>query len=758
MNVSLKAMNSSNNNNSSSDDVNESSTEVDIETTQSTVDGVRSDESESIAGISSGPTTSATTNEHETTDLVQCHDHESGDDLEIAAVDVVEISSDDSGDEGICDVTDHVEFYKYNDATTSSTSFTYVDYTTGRSPVHMQPRIKVAVIDEFPLLEDSKSESDDGVDNRLSVSDGEISSSNEQAVLSSASDESSMMNQTLVNQTSYEDSDDVTVNSKNESDDDLVIPDDDMCKQIVEQVEFYFSDGSLLKDAFLLKHVRRNKEGFVSLKLVSSFKRVRNLCKDWRAVGVAIKKKSKEIELNDLGTKIRRTTPLPLYDETLPSRTIVATNLPLEKLTIDRVSELFSKCGEIALIRILRPDCSIPSDVKHFVNKHPELQQNECALVEFTESHAARRALDMENVTVLELVLPKKKTGKKANYVTKMVDTIKCNNGGSRENERLRGGDYIDVAHNHHQSIGFGQNPQHYIRRSSSITDENGAIKMCQQICQKHYDAQPQQQQHQIRRKLNVCSPVPFTQNVRKYSNCSDGFSSNCSESYSRRQSYSSDYQRHLSYNGNEIDKHQPSSSRRSSFACSDVCSCGVRRLSTFSNDSSSYRRFSNGSSMSDYSRKFSNASSISNDDRKYSIPMGSPDCRRISFPNEHHNHRIIPLSPAYNKYISSSNLRRNSSGTTDLAMLARKNSVNKYEYYENGRKISTDSGYDRRTSINSTATDIDEVTFSRKSSLMSNCDNFIRKPIGPDDLEGKGFDFAMRTRKFGIAESTVTS
>ena len=62
-------------------------------------------------------------------------------------------------------------------------------------------------------------------------------------------------------------------NKKPEDEGPIEIPDDETCKKIVEQVEFYFSNESLLKDAFLLKHVRRNKEGFVSLKLVSSFKR-----------------------------------------------------------------------------------------------------------------------------------------------------------------------------------------------------------------------------------------------------------------------------------------------------------------------------------------------------------------------------------------------------------------------------------------------------------------------------------------------------
>ena len=49
-------------------------------------------------------------------------------------------------------------------------------------------------------------------------------------------------------------------------------------------MEFYFSDANITKDKFLLKHVKRNKEGFVSLNLISSFKRVKHLTKDWRQV------------------------------------------------------------------------------------------------------------------------------------------------------------------------------------------------------------------------------------------------------------------------------------------------------------------------------------------------------------------------------------------------------------------------------------------------------------------------------------------
>lgn len=55
---------------------------------------------------------------------------------------------------------------------------------------------------------------------------------------------------------------------------DCSVPDPQLIKRIVSQVEFYLSDENLAKDAFLLKHVQKNKMGFVSIKLLTSFKKV----------------------------------------------------------------------------------------------------------------------------------------------------------------------------------------------------------------------------------------------------------------------------------------------------------------------------------------------------------------------------------------------------------------------------------------------------------------------------------------------------
>lgn len=176
----------------------------------------------------------------------------------------------------------------------------------------------------------------------------------------------------------------------------FVPPDEELANRIVAQVEFYFSDVNITKDAFLLKHVKRNKEGYVSLKLISSFKRVKHLAKDWRVVAYALERSTK-LEINEARTKLRRVDALPPYDQTTPSRTIVAINLPMEKPTIESVAELFRSCGEIALIRILRPGNPIPADVRSFANKHPEMNGCVSALVEFDRTESAKMAIERQD-------------------------------------------------------------------------------------------------------------------------------------------------------------------------------------------------------------------------------------------------------------------------------------------------------------------------------------------------------------------------
>jgi hypothetical protein len=206
-------------------------------------------------------------------------------------------------------------------------------------------------------------------------------------------------------------------------------PDDDLCEKITQQVEFYFSDANITKDKFLLKHVKRNKEGFVSLKLISSFKRVKHLTKDWRQVAFAIKKCSNRLEVNDLETKVRRLEELPPYDETTPSRTVVVLNLPMDRPTIEGVAEIFTACGDIVLVRILRPGNPIPADIKPYVAKHPEMTTKVCALVEYERTEFAQKAIkelhdsdDEDKMKVMELTATPLKNGNKKIEARKLAE------------------------------------------------------------------------------------------------------------------------------------------------------------------------------------------------------------------------------------------------------------------------------------------------------------------------------------------------
>jgi len=173
-------------------------------------------------------------------------------------------------------------------------------------------------------------------------------------------------------------------------------PSEDLIQKIVDQVEFYFSDENILKDAFLLKHVRRNKQGFVSLKLITSFKRIKSLTKDYRVVAIALRTNAKKLEVNAEGTKVKRVDPLPDYDETSTSRTVIAMHLPVSAdPTFDDVANFFKKCGEIVLIRIVKPGGVVPSDLKQYINKHPEIGSQICAVIEFDTHAAAQRACAM---------------------------------------------------------------------------------------------------------------------------------------------------------------------------------------------------------------------------------------------------------------------------------------------------------------------------------------------------------------------------
>ncbi|XP_059402929.1 la-related protein 6a [Carassius carassius] len=187
-------------------------------------------------------------------------------------------------------------------------------------------------------------------------------------------------------------------------------PDTELIQKLVAQIEYYLSDENLEHDAFLLKHVRRNKLGFVSVKLLTSFKKVKHLTRDWRTTAYALRH-SELLELNDEGRKVRRRTTVPVFaSESLPSRMLLLSELKRwpelgvalggngeagatqQERLMELLLKAFGNYGAIASVRVLKPGKDLPADLKKLSGRYSQLGTEECAIVEFEEVEAAMKA------------------------------------------------------------------------------------------------------------------------------------------------------------------------------------------------------------------------------------------------------------------------------------------------------------------------------------------------------------------------------
>jgi len=170
-------------------------------------------------------------------------------------------------------------------------------------------------------------------------------------------------------------------------------PESELVVKIIELIEFYLSDEYLAKDKYLLRQIRCKSEGYISIKLMTSFKKVKKLTRDWRSVRYALLK-SKNLEISPEGFRVKRASALPdaLRKPRLLS-SVVSIRLPLEYQSVDAITQLFSKYGEIGLVRLLKPGKEIPSDLRNYATQVPDIGKSLCAVVDFEQSDAALQAV-----------------------------------------------------------------------------------------------------------------------------------------------------------------------------------------------------------------------------------------------------------------------------------------------------------------------------------------------------------------------------
>lgn len=182
------------------------------------------------------------------------------------------------------------------------------------------------------------------------------------------------------------------------------LPSPNFIEQLVACLEFYFGDESLARDLFLLKHIKRQPEGYVSLKLLAGYKKIKKLSRNWRIVGMAAKT-SEFLEVNESGTRVKRKLPLPssLAADLPASRTLLAVGVPPSLSSIEALAKRFAACGPVAALQLVKPSRANQPELQAMVHKFCEGTEETCAVVEFEDVWGAMKALQDPNEPLLNL-------------------------------------------------------------------------------------------------------------------------------------------------------------------------------------------------------------------------------------------------------------------------------------------------------------------------------------------------------------------
>ncbi|GLT40008.1 hypothetical protein SLA2020_141700 [Shorea laevis] len=167
---------------------------------------------------------------------------------------------------------------------------------------------------------------------------------------------------------------------------------DDLRQKVVKQVEYQFSDMSLLANESLSKQINKDPDGYVPVSFIASTKKIKSLLINNQLLSQALRTSSKLV-VSDDGKKVSRKLPFTEKDkEELQSCIVVVENLP-EDHSHQNIDKIFSVVGSVKTIRICHPQESNSSRSKGDFFMSNKIH----ALVEYESTEMAEKAVEKLN-------------------------------------------------------------------------------------------------------------------------------------------------------------------------------------------------------------------------------------------------------------------------------------------------------------------------------------------------------------------------
>ncbi|CAN6453061.1 unnamed protein product [Victoria cruziana] len=170
---------------------------------------------------------------------------------------------------------------------------------------------------------------------------------------------------------------------------------DELKVRIVMQAEYYFSNENLFNDKFLTRLMKKDKEGFVPIAVVASFRKMKKLTHDLTFIASALSTSS-QLTVSLDGKKVKRIQPYPGNDtDNALLCTVLVDNLP-EDHSIENVQRIFGSFGNVKNISIRQPNSISRAPAKN-TKQVFAVRGKWHAFVEYETVEAAEKAVSTLN-------------------------------------------------------------------------------------------------------------------------------------------------------------------------------------------------------------------------------------------------------------------------------------------------------------------------------------------------------------------------